>query len=171
MTGPPPVESLEQRERDIAVANPADETRESFDAHIERVEELALGAREQSFPERESRAEPAHLPVQPVQTARRGVGRRDDLVDRPGHLVEDSGDLARDALGSHGALARRLHHRSLSRGAGRVSHVNHSEEAAASLDSTPVLLEPRVSRKACTGPGSRTSRERAPRTEPFPRSE
>ena len=55
--------------------------------------------------------------------------------------------------------------------AGRVPHVNHSERATASVDSTPLLLEPRASRKPCTGSGSRTSSEKARGTGPFPPSE
>jgi hypothetical protein len=111
------LEPLEQRERDVPVADPTDEAREPFDPYIEWVEEVPLGVGEESLPKRESRPEPTHLPVQSVQTAGRRVGGRDDLVDRPRHLVEDSGDLPSHAFGSQGVRSGGPDHSRLSRGA------------------------------------------------------
>jgi len=117
VTRPPCLEPLEQRERDVPVANPTDQAREPFDPHIERVEEVPLGVGEQGLPEREPRPEPTHLPMQSVQTAGRRVGGRDDLVDRPRHLVENPGDLPSHAFGSQGVLSGGPDHSRLSRGA------------------------------------------------------
>ena len=66
-SGRPTVEPLEQREGDVAVAEPSDEPREALHPHIERVEKVAFRARKQRLPQGEAGAQPPHLTVEAVK--------------------------------------------------------------------------------------------------------